>query len=129
MKPLITSPGSNIFCVPTALALLMEIPVDEAVHSLKAVGMGDVEIQGVYYPFLIKVLEYNGYTCKRLDDRLNWRKLPFGPKFLVVVPGHVLVVENGMAYDNAYPNGCEIKKYKRQAKYIVKFEIWKELAK
>lgn len=96
-----TTPTSNPYCVPAALALLLDTTVDEACTLIKE-ELGDVGITGVFYPVILKKLAEHGYQWKEL---LVPRKLPATGNFLLCFKGHVGVWIDGTYYDNMNPQG------------------------
>lgn len=120
------SRGDNPYCVPAALALLMDIEVSKSTQLLRDAGVGDVPIKGIYFGLAIKILREHGYEVNRLADNLNWTKLPYGPMFMVISFKHMWVVKDGLMYDNMNPNGHEITGLPVIKSYTtVKYEVTK----
>lgn len=94
------SPTSNPFCVPAALALLLNIHVDEAVKLLKE-DIGDQPITGVFYPLILKNIQLRGFTYREK----RWNGLG---TYLFVFRGHVGVLIDNVYYDNQIPGGTEV---------------------
>lgn len=89
------SENDNKFCVPSALALILDIPVSESVALIKE-ELGDIEITGVFYPVILNIITQKGWTYKLA---------PFTTKhhiFLIVFKGHVGVYREGLYYDNFF---------------------------
>lgn len=92
--------SDNKFCVPAALALILDIPVSESVALIKE-ELGDTQITGVFYSIILKIITQKGWTYKLA---------PFTTKhhiFLIVFEGHVGVYREGIYMDNQPVYGCE----------------------
>lgn len=98
MPTILTSPNSNPFCVPAALAALTGLHVDECVVLLKE-DIGEQPITGVFYPLILKHLGKLGYLFREV------RHVDREGTFLLVYRVHVGVVENSVYIDNQYPRG------------------------
>lgn len=91
------SENDNKFCVPAALALILDISVSESVMLIKE-ELGDTEITGVFHPIILKIITQQGWTYKLA---------PFTTKhhiFLIVFKGHVGVYREGIYIDNQQVN-------------------------
>lgn len=108
-------PHSNRFCVPAALALLLDCHVDHAIALIRQ-EVGEQPIEGIYYPLILKILQKQGY--KTLESRYTKPE----SSYLLVFPGHVGVWINQRFYDNQISEGSA-EAPNRQIKRI--FRVWK----
>lgn len=126
-----TTQTSNRFCVPAALALLLDTTVDVATNLIRQ-DLGDQPIIGVYYPLILKHLSKAGFIYQEV------KKLEPAGKFLVRFNGHVGVFIDGTYFDNCHPNGYANskdllagKKFKHLGRptHIFKVESLQDIAK
>ena len=116
---------TNHYCVPTALSILTDLPVDAVEKILKDVYLGDVEISGIYIGLALKFLSDNGYYWE--PSLLEGQRLVMCHKlqhpdfqYLIEIKGHALIYKDNTLYDNSYPQGIDIQKYERRAERIVR---------
>lgn len=111
MTPTTQSP--NRFCAPFALSRLAGVPLDQSVSLLQE-DLGNIDIQGVFYPQILKILKQRGFGYRRLNLKRDYRlaeylkKLCWGKErypLLVIVPEHVGIIEHDKFYDNGNPQG------------------------
>jgi hypothetical protein len=94
----------------------MDKTVDETTAMLKD-KLGDQPIAGIYFPLALRILEENWYTykeCKKIDQHKT---------YFVVIPLHVVVVDDMIVYDNGPYEG---KMFLALRKVWHCFEITKE---
>lgn len=108
-------PHSNRFCVPAALALLLDCHVDHAVALIRE-EVGEQPIEGIYYPLILKILQKQGY--KTLESRCTKPE----SSYLLVFPGHVGVWIDQRFYDNQISEGSAEAPNRRVEKI---FRVWK----
>jgi len=104
---------ANPYCVPAALAGCLGISVEEATGLLLQ-RLGDVAISALHTSFIIPILEQERVSAEPIDPPPSWTWLlkHWGTKFLVVLHCHVVVVADGLIFDNQHPNGlAAVKKY------------------
>lgn len=106
---------SNRFCVPAALALLLDCHVDHAV-ALIWQEVGEQPIEEIYYPLILKILQKQGY--KTLESRYTKPE----SSYLLVFPGHCGVWIDQRFYDNQIPEGSTKAPNRRVEKI---FRVWK----
>jgi hypothetical protein len=97
---------ANPYCVPAALAGCLGISVEEATGLLLQ-RLGDVTISGLHTSFIIPILEQELVSTQPIDPPPSWIWLlkQRGSKFLVVLHYHVVLVADGLIFDNQHPNG------------------------
>ena len=95
--------SSNPYCVPAALAFLLDTTVEEAEKLLKA-ELGDQPITGIF-GFHLKILRQAGF---QLNEIRHFPKKTIPPgKFLVHYVGHAGVLIDGRYYDNKFQAGLD----------------------
>lgn len=100
-----TTSTSNPYCVPSALALLLDTDVDTACNLIRE-ELGEQAIAGIFYPVILKKLHEAGFRWKELSPSavklLHKNK---AGRFLLCFKGHVGVMLDGTYYDNQHPAG------------------------
>jgi hypothetical protein len=123
MEAIQRSPTSNTFCVPAALAALLDCHVDLAEALLKE-ELGDQPITGIYYPLIFKIL-------RRVDPTFRWTEVSqtyrqtHNEIYLLYFDGHVGVVKDKCYFDNQQPNGKPMTEHPYSKKIRQIFKIWK----
>ncbi len=104
---------ANNYCIPVALSLLLDIPIQDVETSLRK-RLGNQELaRGYYYPIAIRVLREHGLEVKEKILANEWRTtvgklvgllkhLPHSDyrRWLILVRGHAMVYINGELKDN-----------------------------
>lgn len=113
---LLRGPHSNRFCVPAALALLLECHVDHAVALIRQ-EVGEQPIEGIFYPLILKILQKQGYKFVEVRQTFDTDN-----SYLICFAGHVGTWIEGRYYDNQFPNGSD-ETPRRSIQRI--FRVWK----
>lgn len=109
-------PHSNRFCVPAALALLLDCHVDHAVALIRQ-EVGDQPIEGIYYPLILKILQKQSYKFLEVRQTFDTDN-----SYLICFAGHVGTWIEGRYYDNQFRNGSD-ETPRRSIQRI--FRIWR----
>ena len=123
------SSSSNPFCVPAALALMLDIHVDKACELLRQ-DLGDQGISGIFYPKALQILGQQGYTYyEAFGNVVSWDRVRTFAKnyptqtLFVIFQGHVGVIHNQMYYDNSHPTGIALGMYNHYRRAMKVFLI------
>lgn len=101
-EPLIQGTSKNPFCGPTALALLLNWPLDKVDSLLKELYGTSIQ-RGLFYPEVLQVLEEQG--CKvKIRSKATFLNDKNG-LYLICYKRHFGTVKNGLYYDNSFPLG------------------------
>lgn len=114
--------NSNTFCVPAAVALISGQHVDDVIKMIQE-DLGDRPITGLFYPMGLKYLEKLGFKYERVNTN-NPAALDVESTYYLCLRGHAAVIHEGLYYDNANPNGVEIKISKHAVESL--WKVWKE---
>ena len=110
----------GLWCVPSALVCLTGAPWDAVIHPALNRHGGESDLTdivvGARLSVAVEVLDELGYRCRayrgtnphalvRTWAKLSKEKYP-GHALFVRVVGHVLVVKDGLIYDNHSPHGA-----------------------
>lgn len=109
-------PHSNRFCVPAALALLLDCHVDHAIALIRQ-EVGEQPIEAIYYPLILKILQKQGYKFLEVHQTFDTDN-----NYLICFAGHVGTWIEGRYYDNQFPNGFD-ETPRRSIQRI--FRVWK----
>lgn len=129
----------NHYCGPFALSFLLGIGTDEAARRIRAMrrrkGVKCYRVRGVYPPELRNCIHGGGYDVGAINSNENaptlarWLKTYKDERkkhtFVVVLTGHFIVVKGRKIYDNRYPDGVFLKRFKGRRKRVRAF-FWVE---
>ena len=119
-------PAPSWYCVPTALANLTGLTQREAT-ALLAQELGDVPIEGVFYPTLLKVLVSLGFGYREVSTDYRKHNYSKGQMYLIVFRGHVGIIKNCKYIDTYYRNGIELSRSPVRRVVETNFLIWKQI--
>jgi hypothetical protein len=123
MQTIQRSSTSNIYCVPAALAALLDCHVDLAEALLKE-ELGDQPITGIYYPLIFKVLRHVDLDYRWIEVSQTYRQT-HNETYLLCFNGHVGVVKDKCYFDNQQPNGKPMTEHPYSRKIRQIFRVWK----
>lgn len=130
-------PGRNAYCGPFAVGYCADVSPDtiEAYVARNVEAMSVWEMQQTLEAFRVPYVTSHNHLDRRTCDcptiRAWFRQVRREKQsacYMVVVSGHVVIIDNGILYDNAHPKGIEVGCYEhKRDRVLIALEVQKRI--